>query len=99
MFNASKGLCFRVICLTLLFLLFCSSSVLAQNDDCASASSITISGNGFGLGVFTSPVADMFAATVQANESFAPAILVAGQIQKSVWYKFSLPTNRAVKLT
>ncbi|RZK32050.1 MAG: hypothetical protein EOO61_17300 [Hymenobacter sp.] len=38
-------------------------------------------------------------ATVQVGETFAPAIFVAGLDKKSAWYKFSIPTIRAVRVT
>ncbi|MEI9908589.1 MAG: hypothetical protein WDO71_02345 [Bacteroidota bacterium] len=52
-----------------------------------------------GLGVFTSSAFDLTLATVQVGETFAPAILVGGQNQKSVWYKFTLPTTRSVRVS
>ncbi len=69
------------------------------NDDCINAETIVIPNNGFGLGNFTSSQINMTNATVQTGESFAPAIFVAGQDDKSVWFKFSLPTIRAVRVT
>ncbi|HMP20839.1 MAG TPA: gliding motility-associated C-terminal domain-containing protein [Ferruginibacter sp.] len=69
------------------------------NDNCADASLIQISDNGFGLGLFTSAQTNLTNATVQSGEVFAPAIFVAGQDKKSVWYKFSIPTIRAVRVT
>ena len=74
---------------------------LAQpaNDHCASASQVSISGNGFGIGSFSSSADDVTNATIETGESFAPAILVAGQTQKSIWYRFFLPTTRSVRVT
>src|SRR5512147_1740156 len=69
------------------------------NDNCANASAVNISNGGFALGTFSSAVYDISSATVQPGETFAPAILVAVQTQKSIWYKFSLPTTRAVRVT
>ncbi|HEX7847187.1 MAG TPA: hypothetical protein VF476_15405, partial [Chitinophagaceae bacterium] len=69
------------------------------NDNCTNASVVMISNGGFGLGIFTSATFDLTSATVQAGETFAPAILVGGQNQKSIWYKFSLPTTRSVRVT
>ena len=78
-----------------------SATGLSQpaNDDCTNASVVTVSNSGFGLGTFTAATFDLTSATVQTGETFAPAILVAGQIQKSVWYKFSIPTTRAIRVT
>ena len=82
-------------------LLLVATTVLAQpvNDDCSNASIINIPNNGFGKGVFTSTTNDISQATVQTGETFAPAILVAGQNDKSMWYKFTIGTTRAVRVT
>lgn len=69
------------------------------NDDCANAETIVIANNGFGLGNFSSTEVNMTNATVQTGETFAPAIFVAGLDDKSVWFKFSLPTIRSVRVT
>lgn len=69
------------------------------NDNCANAVDIPILNGGFGLGNFTSVQTNLSSATVQSGEAFAPAIFVAGLDKKSVWYKFSLPTIRAVRVT
>lgn len=71
----------------------------AANDDCKAATAIVIPNNGFGLGTFTSVQTDLTQATLQAGETFAPAIFVAALDKKSVWFKFSIPTIRAVRVT
>jgi gliding motility-associated-like protein len=87
----------------LLFLVLVSfaGSLLAQpaNDSCSRATVIAIPAGGYGLGTFTSAQTDMSSATIQAGETFAPAIFVAALNKKSVWYKFSIPTIRAVRVT
>ncbi len=75
------------------------SAPVPGNDDCTSATTIAIPNGGFGLGTFTSSQADLTQATVQTGETFAPAIFVAGQDKKSVWFKFSIATIRAVRVT
>ena len=45
-----------------------------------------------------SSIDDITKATVQSGETFAPAILVGGQTQKSIWYKFTLRTTRSVRV-
>ena len=86
-----------------LFLSFCFLLFLqiasAQNDDCNNASPVVIPSAGFGLGLFTSTQHDLTTATLQAGETFAPSIIVAGLNKKSVWYKFSLPTTRAARIS
>jgi len=81
-----------------LLFVFTANIALAQpaNDNCSNAIEIAIPENGYGIGAFQSPVADLTDATVQPGETFAPAIFVAAQNQKSVWYKFTLPTSRKV---
>jgi len=69
------------------------------NDDCINAENIVIANNGFGLGNFSSSQVNITNATVQTGENFAPAIFVAGLDDKSVWFRFSLPTIRAVRVT
>ena len=69
------------------------------NDNCASAINIPIPNSGYGLGTFTSLPTNLTAATVQTGETYAPAIFVAALDKKSVWYKFSIPTIRAVRVT
>ena len=69
------------------------------NDGCLAATVIPIPAAGYGLGTFTSLPTDLTSATVQTGETFAPAIFVAGLDKKSVWYKFSIPTIRAVRVT
>ncbi len=68
------------------------------NDNCADAIPIVISAGGYSLGTFTSAPTNITNATVQTGEEFAPAIFVAGQDKKSVWYRFSLPTTRSLKV-
>jgi gliding motility-associated-like protein len=85
----------------LIALMLCTLLAAAQpsNDNCANANTISIANSGYGIGAFTSAIVDISAGTVQSGETFAPAILVAGQIKKSVWFKFSIPTTRSVKVT
>jgi len=82
-------------------LLFVAVPLFAQpaNDNCSNAQTINVTNGGFGLGTFTSSTNDLSNATLQSGETFAPAILVAGQNKKSMWYKFTLPTTRAVRVT
>jgi gliding motility-associated-like protein len=66
------------------------------NDNCASAEAIMISNGGFDYGLFTSGVADMSTATAQAGEYFAFASNY--NHSKSIWYTFTLATNRSVTI-
>ncbi|MEO6452968.1 MAG: hypothetical protein ABIN97_02785, partial [Ginsengibacter sp.] len=75
------------------------SAQAPANNNCANAINIAIPNGGFGLGNFISASTNLTNATVQPGETFAPAIFVAGLDKKSVWYKFSIPTIRAVRVT
>jgi len=68
------------------------------NDLCANASSVSIGSSGFGLGIFVGDTVNLTNATVQVGEVFHNTLLAAGNDKKSVWYKFSLATHRAVNL-
>jgi len=93
--SVRDGLVLAIICL------LCPCYALSQpgNDNCANAFSINIPSAGFATGVFSSATVDISLATIQPTETFAPAIFVAGQHQKSVWYRFTLPTTRSVRVT
>jgi gliding motility-associated-like protein len=96
----TSSCCSRLFFFVLFF--FCMAVCEAAppgNDDCPSASIITIPNGGFGLGTFTSIQTDLTAATVQTGETFSPAIFVAGLDKKSVWFRFSISTIRAVRVT
>ncbi|MEN9569800.1 MAG: hypothetical protein RL172_1031 [Bacteroidota bacterium] len=82
--------------------LFSSSIMYAAappNDSCGGALPIVIGGGGFAVGIFTSTNIDITEATLQTGETFAPSITVAGLTKKSVWYKFSIPTTRSVRVS
>ena len=66
------------------------------NDNCANASVIAISGGGFDYGVFTSATTDLTNATGEAGEYFSFA--QPDHHVKSVWYEFTLPTRRSLKV-
>ena len=95
-----KRICFLIwACLFCMFLCPTLKAQAPINDDCSNALPIIITGNGYDFGTFNSVPTELANATVQPGESFAPAILGAGLSQKSVWYKFSIPTARQVKVT
>ena len=93
---------FYLVLFCLTFFLIVSNRGFAAgppNDSCGGATSIVISNGGFGLGMFTGPNTDLTQATLQVGETFAPSIIVAGLNKKSVWYKFTLPTTRAARIS
>lgn len=69
------------------------------NDNCASAKVVAIPSGGYGLGTFVPDTVNMTGATVVAAEPMHPTQLFSGNDKRSVWYKFTIPTARAVRLT
>ena len=65
------------------------------NDDCVNASYITIPGNGWGYGSVTSDTVDLTNASLEFGEYVHPAQFAQ---DKSVWYRFSLPTTRNCRI-
>jgi gliding motility-associated-like protein len=59
---------------------------------------VTLTGGGYGTGLVTSSVITITPATVQPGESFSPTNSAAGQTEKTIWYKFNLPTSRSVTI-
>ena len=87
----------------MLLILVMFTSMLSQaqpsNDNCNNASTINITGAGFDKGIFAGTQVDMTAATSQTSEYYAPSIVVSGLNKKSVWYKFSIPTHRSIRVS
>jgi gliding motility-associated-like protein len=100
-FPGKKKIRFQAISFALLTICIITYNISFSqpvNDNCSNAPSITIPNGGFGQGTFTSATYDISQATVEAGETFAPAILVAGLNKKSIWFKFSIPTIRTVRV-
>ena len=89
--------CTRMLA-AMLLLLLCSAA-MAQNDDCSAAIPILLPNAGYGTGTVTSATTNFSSLTIQAGESFAAVNNAAGQNQQSAWYRFSLPTPRAITLS
>jgi len=100
-----KSNCLQKFCCSylsiIIFLLLLSASGIAQplNNDCSKAIGINITNNGFDLGTFKSAESDLTKATMQSGEFSAPSFVTGGINKKTVWYKFSLPTTRAVRVS
>ncbi len=86
------------ITLVLFFYFFVFQLSAQQNDSCVNASIINITNSGYGIGTFYSDTVDITNATIETGENFIPSIFVASQHSKSVWFRFSLPTSRYVRL-
>ncbi len=86
----------RQLFLLVISIFICSYNLFSQpiNDQCANALPIPINQNGYAVGKFKSTETDITNATVENNENFYSTISSAGQTEKSIWYKFSLPTSR-----
>jgi gliding motility-associated-like protein len=69
------------------------------NDDCSNAELIVVPNNGYSTGTFASSQINLTSATIQSGETFAPALSAATIDKKSAWFKFSLSTTRAVRIT
>ncbi len=65
------------------------------NDNCSNAIVVNLPGNGYGSGTVYTDTITIDAATLEFGE-YIPAGLPNG---KSIWFKFSLPTTRSVKIT
>lgn len=88
--------------LVFLLLVLQAFMLMAQapaNDDCNNAETIAVPNNGYALGIFPSSQINLTNATMQAGETFAPALSIATVDKKSAWFKFSISTTRAVRIT
>lgn len=83
----------RLLAITTYFLTFFAFAQ-PSNDKCNNATLIPIGQNGYQVGKFTSSETDISNATVESDENFYSTIQSAGQTEKSIWYKFTLPTSR-----
>ncbi len=81
-------------------LCICNIKAFCQpaNDNCNNATVINIPNSGFGTGVYTSSNSNIANATIQTGETFSSTNFIAGQNQKSVWYKFTLGTTRQLRV-
>ena len=68
------------------------------NDDCANPTEIVIPNDGYNLGAIQSELTDLREATIQFGEYFDPVQVSAVNDKKSVWYRFTLPTHRELKV-
>ena len=89
---------YMLLCICFAFSFYCSYAQPA-NDNCTNPEIIPIPNSGYGTGAFSSSNVTITQATIQPGETFAPAILVAGQNQKSIWFKFTLGTTRKIRVT
>ena len=101
---SSLSVAIRVVFRTLsliLVLVFVSFNAFAQapaNDACDAAEVIDLAG-GYGVGSYYSSTTVITNATAQPGEHFDASLRVAGLNEKTVWFKFVLPTARGCSLT
>src|SRR5690606_2072071 len=87
------------------FLFTVAGSLSAQsppiNDNCSGAIEIFIPQNGYGYDTLAAPKSDVSFATREIGEMCSKELEDIGNCDKTVWYKFYLPTARnvGVKLT
>ncbi len=65
-------------------------------DDFNDAIEIPIPDQGFGTATLISQAISLANKTTELNEYFPKDLVLAALVEKSVWYKFTLPTNRNV---
>jgi|GEM_PF-1393384 len=82
------------------FLLVGSASFAAGQvgDDYADAIEIAVPDQGFGEGALVSPSISLVNKTTEVNEYFHDDLIRAALVEKSVWFKFRIPTNRSVSV-
>ncbi|MDP4266987.1 MAG: hypothetical protein Q8880_06090, partial [Bacteroidota bacterium] len=83
----------------LIFIVRVVNGITPPNDKCSNSEIIKISKSGFGLGVFRSKAVLMKDATTDPGEFFESTLSNYGLNQKSIWFKFTLPTARSVNIT
>ncbi len=90
----------RNIIILLVILVLPTRLLLAQpvNDNCSNASDIVIPMSGYALGIYYSDSVDLTGATNELGEVFHGVQVFAGTDKKTVWFRFYLPTARAVDL-
>ena len=86
--------------LVVLLLLLISGMALAQpaNDDCANPEIVVLPEDGYGSGTVQSTTVSLAGATTQINEFFHPTLISAANDKKSIWFRFSLPTAKGIRV-
>lgn len=69
-----------------------------SNDNCENADEVIVADNGFGFGVFNSGKHNVEFATKQRGEKCAAEIEDNGNCDKTVWFKFYIPTTRNISI-
>lgn len=86
---------YQKLVFALFLCVFAFQTTVYGQDNCATAVPITITGGGYDIGVFTGANVNLTGTTLQATEYTHPNQLSP---DKSVWYRFSIPTARLVSI-
>lgn len=92
-FNKQKNWLVAWLCLCLMMLCCLESAAQPPNNNWANALTIAIPDNSFGVGTIQGTTVNMTGATSQAGE-----YLQNPTYPKTVWYKFSIPSHRLVRV-
>lgn len=97
MFRRKTNIASRASLLWMLLALCVAGPLHAQppNDLCANASTIVIGNNNWAFGSFVSDTNSFLGAGLETGEYVHPAQVAQ---DKSMWYKFTLPTTRLVRI-
>lgn len=89
----------RKILTIVLVLLSVSISAQPSNDLCENADVVIITNSGFDIGNFIGKKVDLDLATREIGEICDESIKKLGNCDKTVWYKFTIPTTRDLEVT
>lgn len=87
-----------LLVVTLLCSGFAVQAQAPSNDDCSNAVGIPFGTSNFGTGLFISDTFNLSNATIQGGELFHASMVSSGNDDKSIWFKFYLPTKRGIKI-
>lgn len=83
---------------SIVFMVFNLKGQSPANDNCGNADEIVISNSGFGFGVFYSDTQNVAKATRQTGEICSKDLTDGGLCNKTLWYKFYIPTTRDISI-
>lgn len=87
-----------LICIWCLSFTTTAHAQAPANDNCENADEIVIGGNGYAFGKFTSVKSNINFATKQRGEKCSGELEINGNCDKTVWYKFYIPTTRNISV-
>lgn len=78
--------------------LFTALGQAPVNDHCSSAALIQLGAGNYATGLFSSDTFNIRNATTQSGEQFHASMVTSGNTDKSIWFRFTLPTKRGIKI-